>query len=88
MISNIFGSVVQAADRSSLLRHFAFTFVAVFLLQTVSVIQSVGNALVAGTLVPASDLHAIVTAAMYAAGTAVLRVLVPAIAGLVQRLGA
>jgi hypothetical protein len=84
VIANLFGSLVASADRSSLIRHFVYTFVAVFALQTVSLIQSIGNALVAGTLVPASDLHAVVVAAMTAAGTAVLRVLVPAITGLVR----
>lgn len=81
----ILSGLIARVESASVVRHFVFTFAAVFALQTVSVLQSLANALVAGSpLAPAGDMHALVTAAMYAAGTAILRVLVPALADLAK----
>lgn len=81
---SILSGLVQRAERASVVRHFAYTFAAVFALQTVTIVQDLGNALVAGSMPSAGDLNALKTAVMYATGTAVLRVIVPAIASLAK----
>jgi hypothetical protein len=82
---SVITSILERATTASVVRHFALTFVAVFALQSITVLQSVGNALVAGSpLAPAGDMKALYVAAMYAAGTAILRVAVPALASLAK----
>lgn len=72
----------ERASRSSLVRHFVYTFAAVYLVAAGPVVSHAANSLVAGQVVSGDDLKALYVAAIAAVGTTVLRVIVPAIGSL------
>lgn len=70
------------ASRFSLVRHFVFTFAAVYLLAAGPLVADAANSLVAGQFVSGDQVKALIVAAVAAAGATILRVVVPALAGL------
>jgi len=87
-VSSIVKGLTKRPDVESLVRHFAFTFAAVYLLAAGPIVAHAANDLVAGQVVSGSDGKALGVAAIAAAGTSILRVVVPAIASLALKASA
>lgn len=73
------------ARASSFGRHFFYTFLAVFVLGSIPVVQNVGDAMVQGKMLTGDEWLGLAKAAYFALGTAILRVVVPALVSLAGR---
>ena len=79
---------VKRPSVESAARHFGFTFAAVYLIAAGPIVATFANGLVAGQAINGDQAKALGVAAIAAAGTTILRVVVPAIASLAVKAAA